>query len=242
MLNYGHYCVRNAVSAKDLEAAQRLRSLAFLGHADGRDRDDFDARCTHYLIEEMTSGRLVCVFRMLPLNEGRDIADCYAAQFYELSALEAYPGRMVEMGRFCMHPDVHDPDVLRAAWAAMTRFVDENKVDLLFGCASFAGTDTRAYLDSFAMLRDRHLAPKCWLPKVKAPSVFRFASKLARRPNLRDAQRHMPPMLRSYLMMGGWVSDHAVVDKKMNTLHVFTGVEIRSIPPARKRLLRALAG
>ncbi len=41
----------------------------------------------------------------------------------------------------------------------------------------------------------------------------------------------MPPLLRTYLMMGGWVSDHAVVDRQMNTLHVFTGLEIGAIPP-----------
>ncbi len=52
----------------------------------------------------------------------------------------------------------------------------------------------------------------------------------------------MPPLLRTYLLMGGWVSDHAVVDSHMNTLHVFTGLEINAIPPARKRLLRATAG
>jgi putative hemolysin len=49
-------------------------------------------------------------------------------------------------------------------------------------------------------------------------------------------------LLRSYLSMGGWVSDHAVVDRNLNTLHVFTGLEIRSIPPARARILRAIAG
>jgi putative hemolysin len=54
--------------------------------------------------------------------------------------------------------------------------------------------------------------------------------------------RHMPPLLRTYLMMGGWVSDHAVIDRHLNTLHVFTGVEIGTIPATRKRLLRALAG
>ena len=41
-------------------------------------------------------------------------------------------------------------------------------------------------------------------------------------------------------MMGGWVSDHAVVDRQMGTLHVFTGLEIGAIPESRKRLLRAL--
>ena len=36
----------------------------------------------------------------------------------------------------------------------------------------------------------------------------------------------MPPLLRAYLLMG-WVSDHAVIDNKLNTLHVFTGLEVR---------------
>jgi putative hemolysin len=52
----------------------------------------------------------------------------------------------------------------------------------------------------------------------------------------------MPPLLRTYLLMGGWVSDHAVVDRQLNTMHVFTGVEIGMIPAARKRLLRAVIG
>ena len=34
--------------------------------------------------------------------------------------------------------------------------------------------------------------------------------------------------------MGGWVSDHAVVDRQMNTLHVFTGLEIAAIPRPAK--------
>jgi putative hemolysin len=51
----------------------------------------------------------------------------------------------------------------------------------------------------------------------------------------------MPPLLRSYLMMGGWVSDHAVIDAELDTLHVFTGVEIARVPEARARLLRRAA-
>ena len=73
-------------------------------------------------------------------------------------------------------------------------------------------------------------------------NVFRFAARLRRKPDAKKAMLRMPPLLRTYLTMGGWVSDHAVVDPKMNTLHVFTGVEIAAIPPVRKRLLRAIAG
>ena len=72
--------------------------------------------------------------------------------------------------------------------------------------------------------------------------MFHFANTLKLfKPNLKAAQRRMPPLLRTYLLMGGWVSDHAVVDNDLNTLHVFTGMEIKGIPANRKRLLRAMA-
>ena len=211
------------------------------GKSSGLDADAFDEICTHILVKDRKSGALVCCFRFLPLNSGNEIAQSYSAQYYELSALQDFQGTMVEMGRFCIHPDVQDPDILRVAWAAMTAYVDNNNVELLFGCSSFKGTDAKEYFDAFAMLRDRHIAPKRWLPRVKAPKVFQFAARLRRKPDLKQAQLRMPPLLRTYLMMGGWVSDHAVVDEQMNTLHVFTGLEIKAIPPARKRLLRAMS-
>ncbi|MEM7073607.1 MAG: GNAT family N-acyltransferase [Pseudomonadota bacterium] len=243
MLNKGRYRARTADGREDIQSAQALRMLAFHGAAEGRDSDDFDPLCSHVLIEEAETRRLVCCFRMLPLGTGAEIGRSYSAQFYELSALADFRGPMVEMGRFCIHPDVQDPDILRVAWGAMTSYVDEHGIELLFGCSSFQGVDADRYLDAFAMLKERHLAPRRWLPKVKAPSVFRFAQILRlRRPEPRAAMRGMPPLLRSYLTMGGWVSDHAVVDRHMNTLHVFTGLEIGAIPAARKRLLRAVAG
>ncbi|GFE51726.1 ornithine-acyl-ACP acyltransferase [Roseobacter cerasinus] len=238
-LHKGRYTSRLATCPADVVHAQMLRASCFGLDVD-RDVDAYDARCVHVLIEDRVTGRLVCTFRMQELT-GPQLPASYAAQYYELSALETFEGRMIELGRFCIAPDQRDPDILRVAWAAMTAYVDEHDVQLLFGCSSFAGTETKTYLDAFAMLKARHLAPKRWLPRVKAPDVFRFAARLRRKPDLKKAMAHMPPLLRTYLLMGGWVSDHAVVDRQMNTLHVFTGVEIGAIPAARKRLLRALA-
>ncbi|TMV06496.1 GNAT family N-acetyltransferase [Ruegeria sediminis] len=241
LLNKGRYRARLARTDQDVQAAQVLRTVTF--GTTGIDHDRFDGICSHVLIEDMrTDGQVVCCFRMLTMAGGSDIQRSYSAQYYDLSALEGFGGPMVEMGRFCVHPDRSDPDILRIAWGAMTAFVDRNGIEMLFGCSSFAGTETEQYLDAFAMLKQRHLAPKRWLPRVKAPDVFRFAARLRRRPDAKKAMLRMPPLLKTYLLMGGWVSDHAVVDRHLNTLHVFTGLEIGSIPPARKRLLRSVAG
>ncbi|MFZ5708238.1 MAG: GNAT family N-acetyltransferase [Pseudomonadota bacterium] len=240
----GRYAARQAADASDIDRAQALRWRAFRpGAGPGRDIDGFDAAAGHFVVEERASGRLVACWRLLALSGSAGILDSYAAQFYDLAALSAYPGRMVEMGRFCVDPDMRDPDILRVAWALMTALVDAEKVDMLFGCSSFAGTRPEAYAETFALLKDRHIGPARWLPGVKAPNVFRFARRLrSRKPDPAVAVRAMPPLLRTYLRMGGWVSDHAVVDESLGTLHVFTGVEIGRVPAARARVLRALAG
>ena len=241
----GPYRVRLAASADDVIAAQRLRYHAFIrdtGAAprDGeRDADAFDAACEHVLIELVATGTLVCCFRLMPLENGGEIGRTYSAQFYNLGALEDYPARMVEMGRFCVHPEHRTPHVLRVAWQAMTRYVDARDIEMLFGCSSFEGADAEAHADALALLRARHIAPRRWLPRPKAPKIFRFGALLRRRtPDPKRGMLRMPPLLRGYLSMGGWVSDHAVIDEDLNTLHVFTGVEIKRVPSRLAKLLR----
>ncbi|MDQ2088444.1 GNAT family N-acetyltransferase [Marimonas arenosa] len=238
-LDKGCYRARFAETAAEIRATQALRHRAFFGR-DGIDADQYDPVCRHLMVEERGTDRLLACCRVLYLAPGQ-IGRSYSAQYYGLAALESFDGAMLEIGRFCSAAGRADPDILRIAWAALAAYVDVKHVKMLFGCSSFAGTDGAEYLDAFAMLRERHLAPKRWLPRVKAPKVVRFAQQRRRKPDVKQAMRRMPPLLKTYLSMGGWVSDHAVVDARMGTLHVFTGLEIAAIPPARMRLLRAAA-
>lgn len=111
-LQRGRYSASAATGPEPVAQAQALRALCFGKDADA---DDFDALCTHILIHAVDTGQLVACFRMLPLT-GSEISRSYSAQYYELSGLASFEGKMVEMGRFCVHPDCHDPDVLRVAW------------------------------------------------------------------------------------------------------------------------------
>ncbi|MBT8413968.1 MAG: GNAT family N-acetyltransferase [Boseongicola sp.] len=228
------YRVRFVDGRADFEAALALRGRVFRGGAS--DADQFDDLCRHMVIERLEDGAVVGAFRVMSFACGAEIARSYSAQSYGLSALAAYPAPMLELGRFCIAPEVSDPDILRVAWGGLARIVDEEGIAFLFGCSSFRGTDAGRYRDAFALLRERFLAPKAWAPTVKASEVAGLGSDVSDRGR---ALKAMPPLLRSYLTMGGWVSDHAVVDRDMDTLHVFTGLEIASIPAARARSIRA---
>lgn len=244
-LHRGGYVARFARGSKDLEAAQALRHLCFLEEvgraalADGLECDQFDAACDHVLVEDF-SGRVVCCFRVLALGSGADLHHSYSTQYYDLKRLYAYGDPMVELGRFCVHPDAQNGDVLRIAWGMLAVFVDARGAGMLFGCASFEGTDAGVYGQAFDLLTASHLAPDAWMPNVKATQTVPFAATAQPITDHRAALGQVPSLLKTYLTMGGWVSDHAVIDTDMNTLHVFTGLEISNIPPARAKALRSV--
>lgn len=226
----------------DVTRASDLRAKAFRG-GKGQDRDPFDRRCLHFLVENQATGTLVATFRLLSFPTGTEIGESYSAQFYDLAPLAGCKENLAEMGRFCLDPDCHDPNVLRIAWAALTRHVDSHAVGLLFGCTSFAGTDPSRYRDAFALLLDRHIGPGLWRPLAKSPDIVLFASQPASpAPNIKLAVQSLPPLLRTYLAMGGWVSDHAVIDADLGTMHVFTALETRSVPADRAKILRQIVG
>lgn len=241
----GRYLARLAQDQADITRAQALRFRSFLqrrglAQGNGLDADEFDGLCGHVLLEERDSGRLVGCYRLLPIAAGASLRHSYAGQAYDLSALDAFDGAKLELGRFCLDPDCHDPDILRLAWAAMTRIVDAGGVKLLFGCSSFDGADPNRHQVALALLRN-HLSPAQWAPRPQAAEIHRYSEATASPTLQREAIMGLPALLRTYLAMGGWVSDHAVIDRNLDTLHVFTAVEIDRIPPARARALRAVA-
>ena len=44
----------------------------------------------------------------------------------------------------------------------------------------------------------------------------------------KTTKNFLPPLLKFYLRLGGKVSDHLVIDKDLDTLHVFTFVDLKN--------------
>ena len=161
----------------------------------------------------------------------------YSAAHYDINTLENFDQPLMELGRVCMVSSLTDLDILRLVWAYLGHYFERRKIGFIFGCTSFEGIDHGKYIDCFAILRERYLGPKKLLPSVKSPSVLKFSKVFQSDINFKIGMLKMPPLLRAYLLMGGWVSDHAVIDYKLNTLHVFTGLEVSKIPHEKKRFL-----
>lgn len=246
----GSLGVRFAETLQDLHRVQWLRHRTFIDRpglaprADGREADDHDALCDHVMVEDAT-GRLLCCLRLLHLADAAQIGRAYSARFYDLSRLEAAAMPVVELGRFCVDPGAaagRDADVLRAAWGMVAAYVDRTGAGLLFGCSSFAGMDSAPYARAFDLLAQSHTAAAPWRIGPGCGQRYAYADHARPVTDRARALAQVPPLLRTYLAMGGWVSDHAVIDRDLNTLHVLTGLWVADIPAARARALRAVAG
>lgn len=184
-LRRGRLIARLAETEADVTRAQALRWQAFRartapqGPANGEatlDRDAFDARCLHLLVEDADHpDHLVACARALPLASGAEVGTCYTAQYYDLARLSRHPGPMLEVGRFCTQPGNSNPEVLRMVLGGLARLAESRGVSMLFGASSFVGTDPAPFERAFAHLARHHLAPPRWMPAPKAREVLRYA-------------------------------------------------------------------
>lgn len=234
----GKLIARLAQGEAEMDRVMAFRRAAFPRVA-GQEEDAQDGLSAHVLVEGPEG--MLAYFRVMLFGWGAGLAQGYAARFYDVGPLSGYAKPIAEMGRFCTAPGGVHPDVLRLAWGAMTRIVDEGQAGLLVGCSSFRGAGLEAHRSGLALLAAEFVGPTEHLPGRKAEEVVELAAA-GRVGDRRAALAALPPLLRTYLGMGGWVSDHAVVDRELDTLHVFTCVEVDRIPEARAASLRAVAG
>ncbi|MCC5968363.1 MAG: GNAT family N-acetyltransferase [Pararhodobacter sp.] len=235
----GDWLVRAAGPGERASLAA-LRGLAFRGG--GRDGDAFDARCLHLWVEKRSARHIgPLATARLQIHPPGDVGHGYAAQYFDLRALAAAPGAALELGRLCVHPDHATPQALRMIWAGVTRVADRAGAARLIGCTSFTGTEPSEFEAALNLLAARHLGPAPLRPAAVASETINFAARPAAPPGP-EARNQMPPLLRGYLSLGGWVGGQLVIDRDLGTCHVFTCVEIATMPEPRKKLLRALAG
>lgn len=230
-LTLGPYQARISSAPDVMTVALDLRRKVFAATRLS-DQDAFDPISLHGIVTDMRHAAPRVAFRVRLLRDGMDLNATYTGRTYGLQPLQAGPGPVLELGRVCHCGTTPDPMALRVAWAALTAFVDRHQVGMLVGCTSFPGADPDRHDRALAELRRAHIGPAHLLPARKSPHAVDLP--------VLGSRGTIPHLLASYLAMGGWVGDHAVIDRALDTVHVFTGLCVADIPERRKRRLRAL--
>lgn len=225
--------IRLARDALDLRAAQRLRYDVFVtelggdgplvDHAARLEADEFDTLFDHLVLVDpaRTPGEhVVGVYRLLPGDRVGPEGQFYSEGEFDLASLKSSGRRLVELGRSCVAADHRGGSALYLMWNGLAAYVLERGIEVMFGAASFHGTDPETLAQPLSWLYHHHLAPPEL--RVTARPAHRRQMDLVP-PEAVDraaAQAMMPALIKAYLRLGGCVGDGAWVDHAFNTTDV----------------------
>ncbi len=208
--------------------AQKFRQRVFKNSESGLDEDEFDEVSDHCLIYDRTKdGKLVLVFRSRNFSSMKEITGSYSAQYYDLTKLAQLPFTPMEIGRLCVDKQSSDPFLLLHTFKYLMSMVSSSRIDFIFGCTSFSGADNPRHLDSFRFLKNNQLMEPKFQINKKSSSILDIKKEISRLDGPEPTKNFLPPLLKFYLRLGGKVSDHAVIDRELDTLHVFTYVDLK---------------
>ncbi|WP_227444627.1 GNAT family N-acyltransferase [Cognatishimia sp. F0-27] len=234
--------VRLAQSADEIVAAQRLRYDVFVrelggdgplvDHAAGLERDAFDPHVDHLLAIDRNTDAVVGVYRLLTDQGARDAGRFYSESEFDLSPLRASGRRLLELGRSCLHKDYRGGMALLALWQGVARYVQAREIELLFGVASFHGTALAAIREPLSLLHHRHLAPE----PLRVVSRDQPALDILPEDRIdrRRAMLGVPPLIKAYLRLGGFVGQGVYVDHAFNTIDVCLIVDTARLSEQQK--------
>jgi putative hemolysin len=233
-LRAGNLGVRLAIGADELDAIQSLRYRVFYGEmgasADSdtassqRDRDRFDAVADHLLVIDHERGEgaagAVGTYRLIRRPAAARIGRFYSSDEYDIRMIEAFPGQVLELGRSCVDAGYRSRAVMQLLWRGIAAYVFQHGIDLMFGCASLPGTDTDALATELTYLYYNHLAPREIRPRALPHRHIEMRRLEPDSIDTRRALTLLPPLVKGYLRLGGFVGDGAVVDPQFNTTDV----------------------
>ena len=235
-LDASRYRVKLAETDAERAGAQRLRFRVFVEEMGAeatpeeralrREWDAFDPWFDHLILESLDPStadpldRVVGVYRLMRDAAARAGPGFYGAGEYDLAPILAAGRPSLELGRSCVAPEHRGGAAMHLLWNGLAEYVLDRGIELLFGVASFPGTDPEPLAEALAFLHHRHLAP----PDLRVRARPEHAVAMDRLPpEAVDAARALqaiPPLIKAYLRLGGFVGEGAYVDRAFNTVDV----------------------
>jgi putative hemolysin len=235
----GDFEVRLAQTPAEIDAAQALRYRVFYEEMaakpspemalERRDFDEFDRVCDHLLVLDRRRGEgpegIVGTYRLIRREAAARAGRFYSAAEYDIQKMVDYPAEVLELGRSCVAKDARNTATMQMLWRGIALYCYHYDIKVMFGCASFPGTDPSQHAQAFSYLYHHHLAP----PDICARALpERFVDMNMMPPESIDPRRAMarvPPLIKGYLRLGGFVGDGAVIDSEFNSTDVFIVVK-----------------
>jgi putative hemolysin len=239
-MSAGQYDVRLAKSEAEILASQKLRYEVLFKESGGRitremlnterEEDEWDAIAYHVVVtDKRLDDKVVGTVRLVSNASLANGQTFYTEHAFDLSGLFNAYGKTLELSRACVSPEGRGGAILMLIWKFTMQFIEQNNYDVLFGCASFKGTDYSEHTEILSYLYEKNLASEALMPKPKVAVQSIAIKDFSQVPGKGKARGKVPTMLRGYLKVGAKISDHAIIDPIFNTTFVVIYVDVKQM-------------
>jgi L-ornithine Nalpha-acyltransferase len=240
---------------RDIKLAQRLRYKVFYEEMSAiptlraelrrRDEDPYDAICDHLLVIDeaaapvndawggLRRNKVVGTYRVLRQDVAERTLGFYTQSEYDIAPLIAAKPhhRFMELGRSCVLEPYRNKRTVELLWHGLWTYVREQKVDVMIGCASLAGTDPDRHAMALSFLHHNALAPPEWRCRGHDRLYVGMDRLPKEKVDAKTALKALPPLIKGYLRLGAFVGDGAVIDRQFGTTDVLIILPVEKIDP-----------
>ena len=229
-----------------MRAAQRLRydvfvtelggSGAMVDHDARLEKDRYDEFVDHLMLIDTDTAQTVGVYRLLRSDMAARAGGFYSEGEYDLSVLKKSGRNILELGRSCLHPAYRGGVAMHQLWAGLAEYVSRHQCEVLFGTASFHGTDVAALAQPLSLLHHGYRAPEDLRVRALPEAFQRMDLVPADELDRRHAMVQIPSLIKAYLRLGGCVGDGAYVDHAFNTTDVCVLMDTHRLSERQARI------
>ncbi|MXU66152.1 GNAT family N-acetyltransferase [Oceanomicrobium pacificus] len=234
-MDLSRFDVRLATTDEEVRAAQHLRYRVFVEEMGATvppedaalkiERDRFDPYFDHLLLIDRAAAeddpaRVIGVYRLLRGAVAKAGPGFYGAGEFDLTPLLELDRETVELGRSCVAQEFRAGSAMLLLWNGVSRYVRDHGIEVMFGTASFPGTDPAPLAEALSHLHHAHLAPPDIRVRAQPDHGIDMNLMPAAQVNAGRAMRATPALIKAYLRLGGFVGEGAYVDHGFNTIDV----------------------
>ena len=256
-IKLGDYEVRFARSLQERRQVRALRYKCFI-EEDGASateeqrklREEWDAWdvFAKYLTV-FHKDKVVGVYRIIDSKAAEKMGGFYSESEFDISKIKNSDRNIAEMSRACVDPAYREKNiVLRLLWMGLDEYIKKNKIDILFGMASWTGTNPEKSAHALSYLYHNHLSPLDLRTKIDTEKLAKDINPKLTKLNLlpkdkldiKSVRREMSPLIKGYLNLNATIGDGVFIDKKFNSYEVLVVLQTADINPQYREMLLSL--
>ena len=245
----GRFILKIAETSEELHDEQRLRYKVFVEemganvaddcHASRMEYDKFDQDFDHLILIDSlnrnTAENVVGVYRLMLNTSVSKNRGFYSSSEYNLDKLIKADRKILELGRSCIDKQHRGGVALHMMWNGLAQYVIDNNVEVLFGVASFHGVDINLINHALSYLHYNHLAPVELRPIAIGENKIDMNILNKSDVEKMSALKQIPPLIKAYIRLGGFIGFGASVDVDFNSIDVCLVMDTKNMSEKYKK-------